>query len=268
MKKLLVILFFALTIGACKKDQPSPVDEPLGFCAISAMSYSPDKLKYNFEYDKDQRVKKVITYDTANGKVRFYEIYEYGTQLITRVRYTATGYTVHTMSYHLDDNGLPVLRTFITPRWKDSCWFTYNPDGYLTRSIRKESLGGYDTLYYFYSDGKLTEVLEPNIFPAKDTIVYEYYDFEVQPNTYALVFSEFESSADPAEYDLLLGKNTNLAVKSRTVRNNGNPAHISHRQYFYEFDADSNLVKIRGNEGYLNVIIFKQFELNVKTDCK
>jgi len=267
MKNLLTVLFSALILASCHKDPPAPPDPGDKFCGIASISNESGKMMHSFEYGADQQLTKAVTYDTANGHIDYYAEYSYGSLQIFRNYFEDDGSPAYTAIYHLNAQGLPCMKTAVLPFRNDTTWFEYDYDGYLTRSIRKLWDGSYDTLYYSYSEGKRTRVLKPNIFPAVDTIKYDYYDFELPPNTYALMNSEYESSSDPAENELLLGKNTRLAVKSKIFRYMNDPYHILHYQYFYDFDADSNLTKIRGSVGYLNSYTLHSYELNVKVEC-
>jgi len=267
MKNLFTVLFSALILASCHKDPPAPPDPGDEFCGVASFLSKSGKMTHSFEYGADQQLTKAITYDTANGHIDYYAEYSYGSLQIFRNYFEGDGSPAYTAIYHLNAQGLPGMKTAVLPFRNDTTWFEYDYDGYLTRSVRKMWDGSYDTLYYSYSDGKRTRVLKPNIFPAVDTIKYEYYNFELPPNTYALMNSEYESSSDPAENELLLGKNTRLAVKSKIFRYMNDPYHILHYQYFYDFDADSNLTKIRGSVGYLNSYTLHSYELNVKVEC-
>lgn len=119
-----------------------------------------------------------------------------------------------------------------------------------------------------YSEGRRTTIVSPTPALSFDSIKYEYYDFDLPHNTHALLNYKSDNTEDPAENEPLLGKNTDRAVKRKIVRYENDPHFILNYEYFYEFDADSNLTKIKGVIGYLNLYKLHSYELNIKVECK
>ena len=171
MKNLFAVLFLLLILVSCKKDPSAPLDPTVGFCGLASISNESNKMISSFEYGPDQQIRKVVTYDTTTGNIRFYAEYNYSTHQINKNYINGGCNMMYTSIYLLNGQGLPGMKINVLPSRSDTTWFTYDSDGYLIRSIRR-LWDSYDTLHYSYKEGKRTTILNPNIFPAVDTIKY------------------------------------------------------------------------------------------------
>lgn len=268
MKKIIATLLSIGMLMSCHKDQPMPPDTTGDYCGLASVSNQFNQLMRSYKYNPDHKIQKIITYDTANGNIEYYTEYNYGTSQIITTYFYADGSPGHTQYYLLNEQGYPENKIISNSYRSDTTFFEYDSEGYLVKSIRKNSSGEYDTLLYSYSEGKRTTIVSPAPFPSLDSIKYEYYDFKIPHNTFILQNSEYYNTIDPAENEMFLGKNTDLAVKRKIVRNKNTTNYIMNYEYFYEFDADSNLIKIKGSIGYLNSYTLHSFELNVSVECK
>lgn len=268
LKKLITALLSVSVLISCHKEQPTPPDTTGDYCGLASVSNQFNQLMRSYKYNLDHKIQKIITFDTANGNIEYYTEYNYGTSQIITTYFYADGSPGHAQYYLLNELGYPEKKIVSTSFRNDTAYFEYDHDGYLIKSISMHGSGGYDTLHYNYSEGKRTIIISPGGVPSFDTIKYEYYNFTIPHNTLALLNYDDNYSIDPAENELFLGKNTDLAVKSKTVRYNNDPNHIVHYEYFYEFDTDSILTKIKGTLGYLNSYTLYSYELNVSVECK
>jgi hypothetical protein len=268
MKRIFATLLSVGMLMSCHKDPPAPPHTTADYCGLASVSNQSNQKMYGYEYDPDHKIRKIITYDTADGNIRYTSQFNYETTKVNIGYFNGADPPSYAQCYHLNEQGLPVMKTVITSYRNDTTYFEYDYDGYLVKSIRKQMWGVYDTLIYSYSEGRRTTVVSPAPAPSLDSIKYEYYDFELPHNTYALLNSGYDNTEDPAENEPLLGKNTDLAVKSKIVRYKNDPYHILNYEYFYEFDADSNLTKIKGVIGYLNSYSLHSYELNISVECK
>lgn len=268
MKKIFATLFSFGMLMSCHKDPPAPPDTTVDYCGLASVSNQSNQMMYSYEYDLDHKIRKIITYDTADGNIQYSLQYNYEIMKVNIAYFNGNDPPSYARCYHLNEQGLPFMKTIITSYHNDTTYFEYDYDGYLVKSIRKQAWGVYDTLIYSYSEGRRTTVVSPAPAPSLDSIKYEYYDFNLPHNTYALLNIGFDNTEDPAENEPLLGKNTDLAVKRKIVRYKNDPHYILNYEYFYEFDADSNLTKIRGVIGYLNSYSLHSYELNISVECK
>ncbi len=261
-------MFSVGMLMSCDKDTSTPPDTTVDYCGLASVSNQSNQMMHSYEYDLDHKIRKVITYDTADGNIEYYFQYNYETTKVNIAYSHGNDPPVYGMFYQLNDQGLPVMKIFLNSNGNDTIYFEYDYDGYLVKSIRKHAWDVYDTLIYSYSQGRRSTVVSPAPAPSLDSIKYEYYDFDLPHNTYALLNSGYDNTEDPAENEPLLGKNTDRAVKRKIVRYKNDPHFILNYEYFYEFDADSNLTKIKGVIGYLNSYSLHSYELNIKVECK
>ena len=268
MKIIFATLFSVGMLMSCHKDPSTPPDTTVDYCGLASVSNQSNQMMFSYEYDLDHKIRKIITYDTADGNIEYYLQYNYETTKVNIAYFHGNDPPTYGRFYQLNDQGLPVMKIFLNSNGNDTIYFEYDYDGYLVKSIRKQAWGVYDTLIYSYSEGRRTTVVSPAPAPSLDSIKYEYYDFDLPHNTHALLNFKSDNTEDPAENEPLLGKNTDRAVKRKIVRYKNDPHFILNYEYFYEFDADSNLTKIKGFIGYLNSYSLHSYELNIKVECK
>ncbi|MFH1119404.1 MAG: hypothetical protein V1775_06235 [Bacteroidota bacterium] len=268
VKKLFAVMLSAGLLMSCHKDPPAPPDTTGDYCGLASVSDQFNKMRNSYEYFPDHKIRKIITYDTANGTIDYYSAYSYGALQIVNTYFSAYGSPGYAQYYHLNEQGYPGMKTVNSIFRNDTTFYGYDVDGYLVKSIRKNSSGVYDTLHYSYSEGRRTTIVSHVTGPSLDSIKYEYYDFKIPHNTLALLNNEHDTTIDPAENELFLGKNTDLAVKTKIVRYKNDSQHILLYEYSYEFDADSNLTKMKGSVGYLNSYTLHTYELNISVECK
>ena len=249
---------------SCQKDPKTSPILTKDNCKLIEVRNHGNNMIRGFEYLPDNKIHKIITYDTLTNKVNFYSLFDYSTNLVVKKNYNSDDQIEYSEHYFLNDQGYAIKKSPSHNNIIDTTYFEYDSDGYLVKSIGSIGYSYFDTLTYTYNEGKRI-LITPNP-PTIDSIRYEYYDFEIPQNIKSLLHDRYQHG-DPIDNEMFLGKNTDLALKSRTLYYKQSNHNIIEHIYYYEFDLNNNLTKVKGTIGYKDLYILHSHEINVRIEC-
>ena len=268
MRTIFISLLLTCVLMSCQKD---PKTSPIltgDKCKLIEVRNHGNKMISSFEYLSDNKIHKIINYDTLTGKVDFYSLFDYRTNLIVKSYYNSDDHLGQSEHYFLNDQGNAIKKSPSHNNIIDTTYFEYDSDGYLVKSTGSIGYNYFDTLSYKYSEGKRMLAFTNPTFQIIDSTKYEYYDFKIPQYIKTLLYNRYESFSDPIDREMFLGKNTDLALKSRSKGYTNDPHHIIEYRYYYEFDLNNNLTKIKSTIGYKNSYILHSYEMNVRIECQ
>ena len=268
MRKLLYSLLLTYILISCSKYPQTPPISTGNYCRLKDVRNENNKKISSYEYSTDNKINKIINFDTTTGNVQAYALFDYGEKLIVKNTYYSNDLLKYSEYYTLNDSSWASSKITGTGINSDTTYFEYDSHGYLIKSINKISSDTYGTLNYTYDEGKRTLITSGSTPHSIDSIKYEYYDFKIPQNIKALLYNKYEIFGDPIDEEIFLGKNTDLALKSRIIRYTDDDFHIVDYEYSYEFDSNNNLTKIKGTFGYKNIFVIHSFEMNFQVECQ
>jgi hypothetical protein len=268
MRKFPIILILILILISCKKDPQNSNVTTTENCRLEELRNKMGKKVCSYEYFSDNKIKKILDFDTTTANLRSYVLFDYAANKVVKNSFDVNDLLLYSESFSLNNLGWASYKTSSQTNYSDTSYFEYDSLGYLIKSIEKVAFNSFDTLYYSYNEGKrvlITSKAKPHTI---DSIKYEYYDFKIPRNIKTLLYNKYELFGDPIDNEMFLGINTDFALKSRTVRFTDDGNYILDYEYSYEFDAADKLTKIKGTIGYKNMYLLHSFEMNYQINCQ
>lgn len=268
MRNILAGLILAFVVISCSKDPKTPPVSTDDNCKLKEIRNEYNQKVNSYEYSSDNKIEKIIRFDTATGTVQGYIVFDYKSKQVDINHYNSSNQFTYSEFYFLNDSGWANMKVTTKGADPDTTYFEYDGQGYLIKSIGNAIHFSSDTLYYGYEDGKRLFFTSKGKPHTIDSVSYEYYDFKIPSNIKSLLDNKYEDLGDPVDLEFFLGKTTDYALKSRSIRYTDDPNHIVVHEFTYEFDSDNKLTNIIGTVGYKNSYTLHSFEMNFYVECQ
>jgi YD repeat-containing protein len=255
VKCLSLAILLVTSVISCTKDNGNPNDP---VCRVNSIKW--DTMETRMKYDAAGNVLKATDLDSS--KERWSASFEYSTGKIIEKDSAASAGSDFidlasvTITHIVGANGFVSVSYFGGPgTWvEDSTWYTYNSEGYLTKSVH--------THYQIYNNGSLHQsyIETHNYTIANGNRVAETInwvgDGTSNPNytntvayTYYSAQSNYNGININYYYDYpFLGKK-NVSLLKKAVYTYGLSGTTDSYEYTYEFDTTGKPIKVTNTSG-------------------